>query len=455
MEIIKKIVRFKYKPTQIIAMGFVLVILTGTILLTLPISSREGNWTNVIDAFFTATSAVCVTGLVVKDTGTYWSIFGQTVILVLIQIGGLGFMTIGTLFALALGRKISFRERVIMQEALNQTNISGIVKVAKNILIMTFTIQAIGAILLSFRFIPLLGVSKGIGYSIFHSVSAFCNAGFDLMGAVSGPFSSLSLFQNDLWVNLVIMSLVVIGGLGFMVVMDIGNKRKFSKLSLHSKIVIKLTLLLIIIGFFAIFVFEYSNQATLGNKSFFDKVLPSLFHSITPRTAGFNTLDTGELTTSGKFFTMILMFIGGSSGSTAGGVKTTTIAIVILMIVTTIRGKEDTVVFGRTLPRAIIRKAVTIVGLALGLIITTTMILSITDPQFPFEAILFESISAFGTVGLSVGITPELSQIGRVVIAFMMFFGRVGPLTVFLALAYNKKNMQRKVKYPEERVIIG
>jgi len=455
----ERLIKIKLHPTQIMVIGFAAVIFLGTVLLSLPIAIQNsepsvGIQQNLINAFFTATSAVCVTGLVVVDTGTHWTIFGQTVILMLIQIGGLGFMTFGTLFAFAIGKRISFRERLIMQEALNQFKLSGIVRIARNILIMTFTIEAIGAIILSTRFIPKYGVAKGIGFSIFHSISAFCNAGFDLFGEF-GKFQSLTSFVHDPVVNIVMILLIVLGGLGFTVIMEVFEKRRFRKLSLHSKLVLRMTGILILVGAGGIFILEYFNGASLGDMNFINRLFPSLFQGITPRTAGFNTLDIATFTTGSIFLIMILMFIGGSPGSTAGGVKTTTIGVAFAMVFSVVRGKEDTELYGKKVPLDIIKKSIAIILLALGLIVFVTMLLSITEVGYSFKEILFETISAFGTVGLSLGITPHLSNIGRIIIAFTMFFGRVGSLTIFLAIAYRKGNHKRLIRYPEERVIVG
>jgi trk system potassium uptake protein len=445
--------RVQLKPTQIIVIGFAFVIILGTLLLTLPLASQDGKSAGLIDAFFTATSAVCVTGLVVRDTATQWTIFGQVVILLLIQIGGIGFMTFGTLFAMVIGKKITYKERVVIQESLNQMNVKGIVKLSRNILLLTFVIELIGAFFLSFRFIPLLGIPKGIGYSLFHSISAFCNAGFDLMGSVTGPFSSLTSFKNDLLINFVLMILIILGGLGFSVIIEVYNKRKFKKLSLHSKIVIRMTSILLILGFIMTFVLEFTNPNSIGNYRFIDKILPAMFQSVTTRTAGYNSLDLSQLTTASIFLTMLLMFIGGSSGSTAGGIKTTTFGVVLGMMRSVLKGDPDTEIFGRRISSLIVKKSVTIIGLALSLILFVTMVLSITETNAQFKEILFEVISAFATVGLSLGLTPSLSIMGKIMIAITMFLGRVGPLTFFLAITY--KESQQKVKFPEENLLVG
>ncbi len=442
---------FRLHPSQILVMGFAIVIMIGASLLNLPIASKSGESIGFVSALFTATSAVCVTGLVVVDTATHWTVFGQTVILFLIQIGGLGFMTMGTLFAFVVGKRITLKERIVMQEALNQFNISGVVRLARYALITTFTIEGIGAMLLSIRFIPMYGFWKGIGYSIFHAISAFCNAGFDL----TGQFRSLTPFAEDPIINLVVITLVVLGGLGFVVILEVINKKRFSRLSLHAKMVISITLILLAIGFLSIMILEFNNPETMGKLSLKGKILSGMFHAMTPRTAGFNTLPTDQLTIASIFLTIILMFIGGSSGSTAGGIKITTVGVAIAAIVSVIKGKDDTEVFNRRLPRELVNKSLAIIGLAMGLVVFVTMLLSITEQGHSFIEIFFEAASAFGTVGLSLGITPELSTLAKIIISITMFAGRVGPLTIFLALARRKKKNKGNIRYPQEKVIVG
>lgn len=442
---------FNLHPTQILVLGFAAVILIGSMLLNLPIASQDGQSIGFVNALFTSTSAVCVTGLVVVDTLTHWTIFGQIVILFLIQIGGLGFMTMGTLFALILGKKITLKKRLIIQEALNQFNVSGVVRLTKYVLIMTFTIEGIGAALLSIRFIPTYGLVKGIWYSIFHAISAFCNAGFDLIG----NFRSLTPFVNDPLISLVVLVLIVLGGIGFVVILDVLQKKSFAKLSLHSKLAITVTVILIGIGFISMLVLEFNNPHTMGELPLKGKLLSGMFHSITPRTAGFNILPTDKLTMASIFFTIVLMFIGGSSAGTAGGVKITTVGVIVITIVSVIKGKTDTEVFGRRIPRSLVDRSLAIIGLATGLVIFVTMILLITEAEQTFIEVFFEAVSAFGTVGLSLGITPSLSTIGKLIIALTMFFGRVGPLTIFLALAQQKKAIRGVIRYPEEKVIVG
>ena len=436
-------------PVRVLAIGFAAAIFIGAILLSLPISSIDGKTTSFIDSLFTATSAVCVTGLVVLDTGTHWNYFGKTVVLLLIEIGGLGFMSFATLIALILGKKITLRERLVMHEAMNSFNLQGLVKMVRYILTFTFSVQLIGAMILSTQFIPIYGLGKGIYYGIFHSVSAFCNAGFDLIG----NFGSLTSFAKNPVIILTIATLIIIGGLGFAVWAEIYSYRGIKKLSLHTKLVIVTTAALLIIGWVLMLLFEINNPATLGSMNFKGKLANSLFASVTPRTAGFNSISTSDMTTPGRFLTMILMFIGGSSGSTAGGIKVTTFSIIILTVIAIIKGKDDTEVFQRRLSNDLVRRSFAITTLAFILIIIVTMLLSISEVGASLEYVFYEAISAFGTVGLSLGLTTELSFIGKIIISFTMYCGRLGPLTLALALAKIKIN--NKIRYPEDKVLVG
>jgi trk system potassium uptake protein TrkH len=450
MAIIDKIKGIRLKPSEILVLGFATLIFIGSLLLNLPIASKSGESVGYINALFTAASAVAVTGLVVVDTLTHWTTFGHVIIIILIQIGGLGFITMGTLFAFLLGRKISLRERMVMQEALNKITVAGVVKLAKYVLIMTFIIEGIGAAILATRFIPIYGYGKGIWYSVFHAISAFCNAGFDLIG----NFQSLTPFVNDVVVSFVVMILIILGGIGFVVILEVLDKKRFKLLSLHSKLAITMTAALLLIGFVMVMGLEYNNPNTMGDLPWYGKITSGLFHSVTPRTAGFNTLPMNLLMTGTLFMTIVFMFIGGSSAGTAGGVKVTTVGLVLATIGSVLKGKDETEAFDRTIPRDLINKALTILGLSIGLVLLVTTILSITEDA-TFLEILFESVSAFGTVGLSMGITTKLSTVGRLVITFTMFFGRVGPLTVFMALGERRQKPQSTVSYPNERVVIG
>jgi len=436
------------KPTQVLALGFAGIIFIGTLILNLPIATVSRQSPGFINALFTATSAVCVTGLVVVDTGTYWSTLGQVVILILIQVGGLGIMTMATMVFLLLGKRITLRERLVIQEALNQFSIAGVVRLVRYILFLTFIVETSGALLLSFRFIPKYGMIRGLYYSIFHSISAFNNAGFDLIGG----FKSFTPFKQDIWVNLVIMGLIILGGLGFTVIIDLIHHRNLNRISLHSKLVLLLTFSLLILGFSTIFFLEFNNPDTLKPLPLIGKITASMFHSVTPRTAGFNTLPTEKLNTATQFFTMLFMFIGGSPGSTAGGIKTTTFGAIIITVWSIIRGRSDAVIFKKTIPSFIIYKSLSIIIIALVLISVITMILTITE-KADFMSVIFEVFSAFGTVGLSLGLTPELSPAGKILIILTMFSGRVGPLT--LALAFSVRRKKVTIKYPEEKILVG
>ncbi|MBQ9000070.1 MAG: Trk family potassium uptake protein [Clostridium sp.] len=440
---------FKLKGVQILALGFILVILVGALILTLPISTTSGESTNFFDALFTATSAVCVTGLIVVDTGTYWNMFGQTVIMILIEIGGLGFMSFTTLIAIILGKKITLRERLILQDAMNTFNIQGLVKMVKYVLMFTVSVQFFGALLFSTQFVPEYGLGRGMFYSIFHSISAFCNAGFDIFG----NFSSLTSYNSNAVVILVASALIIIGGLGFTVWSELYSSKSLKKVSLHSKMVILMTTVLVLGGTVLMFLFENKNVNTIADMSFIDKVMNSFFASVTPRTAGFNSIPTDGMTTAGQFLTIILMFIGGSPGSTAGGIKTTTIGILIVTIVCVIKGREDAEVFKRRFSKELVYRAFTLIFIGLSLVIVVTMLLSYTEKGASFMALFYEAVSAFGTAGLTLGLTSELSNIGKVLIIFLMYLGRVGPLTVVLSIT--RKRINSGIKYPEGKILIG
>lgn len=439
------------KPAQVMVISFAGVILLGTMFLMLPISAQSREITPFINAIFTATSAVCVTGLAVVDTGTYWSVFGKTVILLLIQIGGLGFMTMATTIAILLGKKIGLKNRLVMQETLGQFSIAGVIRLTKYVFIATISIEFIGALLLSTRFIPLFGWKNGIYYAVFHSVSAFCNAGFDLMG----NYQSLTAFATDPVVSLTIMTLIVIGGLGFVVLAELSTFKTYQKLSLHTKIVLVTTGALILGGFILIFSFEYNNPGTIGNFSLGEKIMASLFHSITPRTAGYNTLDLNALSMPSRFVTMILMFIGGSPGSTAGGLKTTTFAIMLLSIVAMFKGSDEINFANRRISKETVSRSLGIVFISVIWIVSMSLLLIVFEPNRSLEAIMFESLSAFGTVGLSLGITPSLSIMGKVILSIMMFFGRIGPLTIVYALSNRASSSGPDLlRYPEGKIMV-
>lgn len=445
---------YKLNSGQIMVLGFASIIFIGAFLLNLPISSKSGESIGFLNALFTATSAVCVTGLVVVDTATYWNSFGQFVIITLIQIGGLGFMAITTMFAIIIRKRINLKERLLIQESLNQGDLSGLVKLTRYILITTFTIEGIGALLLSTVFIPQFGVTKGIWYSIFHAISAFCNAGFDLMGNVSGEFSSITYYSENILFIGTISLLIILGGLGFPVILDIIKSRKFNKLNIHSKVVIISSISLIFIGTVFILFLEYTNPNTLGELNVKGTLLGSIFQSITARTAGFNSIDLTLMRESTLFLMIMLMFVGASPASTGGGIKTTTIATLILSVRALILEKEDVEIYDRRLANGVVRKSLGIFMIGVCVVVLGTFIISITEPQFTLLESGFEVVSAFATVGLSIGGSPTLSVPGKIFIILFMFMGRVGSLTIFMALMSRVKK-KSLIRYPEGRIIVG
>ncbi|MGG4105867.1 TrkH family potassium uptake protein [Paenibacillus lautus] len=438
----------RLSPPQILVLGFAAIIFIGTALLMLPISTSTGEPLEFIDALFTSTSATCVTGLVVVDTGTTFSSFGEVVIMLLIQIGGLGFMTMATLFALALKRRISLKDRLILQEAMNQSSMEGIVRLIRRVLLYSLIIEACGAVILSIRWAFDMPLGQAIYYGVFHAVTMFNNAGFDLFG----DFRSLTGFVYDPVVNVVVMFLIVSGGIGFIVLSDLIDFRKQRRLSLHSKVVLTMTATLLLVGFIVILIFEFTNPRTLGSLNWGGKFLGALFQSVTPRTAGANTIDITGLRQATQFFIVILMFIGASPGSTGGGIKTTTFTIMVGAVIAMMRGREDIVMFRYRLAQERVLKALTIALLALLLVLIVSMILSTTE-EGSFLEILFETTSAFGTVGLSMGLTPDLTVFGKILISITMFAGRLGPLT--LAYALGPKKGKELYRHPEGKMIIG
>lgn len=436
--------------TQIISLGFFLIIIIGALLLSLPISSRSRQATPFLDCLFTATSASCVTGLVTVDTYQNWSLFGQCVILVMIQIGGLGFMTIATFFFILIKKKLGLRERQVLSESINTPEIGGILQLAKRIIAVTAVIEGAGAALLSIRFCKLFGPVKGIFYGVFHSVSAFCNAGFDLFGSY-GAFSSLTPFVGDVLVNIVIMCLIIIGGLGFLVWDDVLNYGiKLRKYRLHSKIVLFISAILVFGGAVILFFTEkdYSNSGFgIG-----ERILASLFGSVTARTAGFNTVDTASLSPSGKIITTVLMFIGGSPGSTAGGIKTTTFITLLLFGFSYIRKNNSFGMFGRRIGADTLEKATAVFVTNLSLMLVSSVVICAAD-GLPVTDVIFETTSAVATVGMSTGITRSLSTVSRITIIFLMYCGRVGSLSFAGALAERKA--PPPVMPPVEKITIG
>lgn len=443
----------KLNPSQYLVAGFAAVILVGACLLTLPVASATGEPLRFLDALFTATSATCVTGLVVVDTASAFSVFGEIVVISLIQVGGLGFMAMATFAALLLGRRITLRGRLVLQESLNQFTLSGLVRLTRYVLFTTMIVEGTGALILTLRFLPAMGGARAIYYGIFHAVSAFCNAGFDLFGTVTGPFSSITSWVSDPVVVMTIGSLIVLGGLGFPVIVELVSHRRGNRLSLHTRLVVEVTAILLIVGTIGVFALELTNPDTLRPLSWQGKILASIFHSITPRTAGFNSLDMGKLRQGTLFLTVLLMFIGASPSSTGGGIKTSTFGVLVASVLATIRGYDEVEVHNRRIANDLISKAIAIASLALTLVVGVTLVLTITE-RASFLEVLFETVSAFGTVGLTMGITPGLSDIGRVLIIATMFMGRLGPLTVMIALAHRPR-AKANVHLAEEKVLIG
>ncbi len=439
----------KLTATRTIAIGFLGIILAGTVLLALPIASADGKAVDLLTALFTATSATCVTGLVVVDTYSGWSAFGKTVLLTLIQIGGLGFMTIGVFVAVLMKKNIGLKERGILQESMNMLQIGGIVRLVKKITIGTFLIEGVGAVLLSIRFIPQMGWIRGIGNGIFHSISAFCNAGFDLMGKTE-EYSSLVSYSGDVLVNITIMALIVTGGIGFLVWDDLQKKKlRFKEYLLHTKIVLVVTASLLFGGALLIYLFERNHL--MADMGVGEKVLTSLFASVTARTAGFNTIDVGGMSASSKLVTIVLMFIGGSPGSTAGGIKTTTFAVMLIFVWANLRNSHGSNIFGRRLEEEEIRKASIVVTINLLLAVAAVILCGMQS--FPMEDVLLEVFSAIGTVGMSSGITRQLNIVARVIIIFLMYCGRIGSMT--FALSFTERKKVAPVQLPAEKIIIG
>ncbi|MCR3922426.1 MAG: TrkH family potassium uptake protein [Firmicutes bacterium] len=436
---------------QMIALGYLLVIIMGTLLLSLPIASKSSISPGVVNALFTSTSATCVTGLVIFDTYTQWSYFGQVVILLLIQVGGLGFMTIITLFSFMLKRKIGLKERGLLRESVNVMYIGGIVRLTKKILLGTLLLETLGAVLLAIRFVPRMGFWPGVYYGIFHAVSAFCNAGFDLMGKY-GQFSSLTTFADDIAVSLTITFLIIVGGIGFFVWDDvIKNKYHFKKYRLHTKIVLSITTILIVSGSLSYYIFERTNL--LSGMVIGEQIVASIFAAVTPRTAGFNTIDTAALTPASKLLTMMLMFIGGSPGSTAGGIKTTTFAVILLSLWSSLRNTKCDNIFGRRLEESALKKASAVVTFNLILILSAAFLISATNATLPINDVLFEVTSAISTVGLSTGITGTLSVFAQIIITLLMYCGRVGSLS--FALLFTEHMLPAPVQNLKEKISIG
>lgn len=439
--------KVKLSHTQIIALGFLLLIGLGTALLSLPFATAEGVRAPLLTALFTAVSSSCVTGLVLRDTATYWSAFGKTVIICLIQIGGLGVMTISTLFFLLLRRRVGLRQREVLTESINTTAVGGILRLIRLILTGTAVVELTGALLLAIRFVPRFGAGQGIAYALFHSVSAFCNAGFDLMGVLE-PYSSFCAFSADWLVNLTLIALIVVGGLGFTVWDDLlKNGLRIRRYRFQTRVVLVTSLALLLGGTALLLLTERGADYAAG-----ERVLTALFGAATARTAGFNTVDLAAMSDGGKLVTMLLMFVGGSPGSTAGGVKTTTFAVILVMAASAVTHRAGPVFLGRRIPDDVLHKAVSVVVINLGFALAGTLILC-AGQGFPLTDALFECVSAIGTVGMTTGITRDLSTLSALTVAVLMFAGRVG--SVSFAMALIERKARPAVTCPTEDLTIG
>ncbi len=440
----------KRNPYMVFFLGFTTIILIGAMLLTLPVASQNGRSVGFVNALFTATSAVCVTGLVVVNTASHWTVFGKSVIVILIQVGGLGVMTMTALISFFIGKRMSLKTRVFIMEERNVDELQGVVRLTKNILIFTFVIELIGAILFSFVFIRDYGIQKGIGFSVFHAVSSFCNAGFDLIG------NSMINYVDNPIITLAVCGLIIIGGIGYYVFWDVYETKKFHMLTLHSKLVIVITAILLIGGTIMMFALEHNNPETMGSLSLSGKIQAAIFQSVNPRTAGFNSIPIEKIRMSTAVFTIFLMFIGGSPASTAGGIKTTTFGVLIVSFYNLVKGKRDFEVFERRITPDTTIRAAAILMISLLLVIIVSFVLAITEEAtgYDFLDMLYETVSAFATVGLSKGLTPYLSDAGKLILSLVMLIGRVGPMTVAYAFLKQNKNIGNYT-YPEGKVIIG
>ena len=446
----------RLKPGQILTIGFLAVVLLGALLLTLPAATKDRDSLGFVDALFTATSSVCVTGLTVVNTGATFSLFGQVVIIVLIQIGGLGFMTMASLVFLAIGKRISLRERLVIQESFNADTLQGLVRLVRNAILVTLAVEGAGFLIFAIRFIPEFGLAKGLFFAVFLAISAFCNAGFDPFGYAN----SIEEYVADPVVNLTIMLLITLGGMGFSVVLDVVRNRRFRALTLHSRVVLIMSGILFVSGALLIGLVEWANPLTLGRPELnpAERVMAASFQSVTLRTAGFDTIGQGNLTPAGQMISIIYMFIGASPASTGGGIKTTTFFIVLLSVGAMVRRKQDYNIFNRRLNEQLVRRALAIFTIALGLVMVDVVVISAAEAAAgnaeTLADVLFETVSAFATVGLTRGITPNMSLVSKLLISVTMFLGRVGPLTVSMALSGGPGKAD-VIRYPEDRMMVG
>lgn len=432
-------------PPLVLSLGFAILITFGGVLLSLPFFTKSGEATDLIDSMFVAASASCVTGLTPVNTFEHWNTYGHVLLIILIQIGGLGVMSLASIIPLILGKKIGMKSRQILKEQLNVESLEGMIVLFKYVLVFTFGIEILGAILLSFRFIPLYGAGTGIWYSIFHSISAFCNAGFDILG------DSMYPFRDDILVNLTLSFLVIVGGLGFVVTSELFRRRSFEKISTHSKLVLLISGVLLVLGT-VMFLFLENGDGVLQYESVKGSILESFFQSVVARTAGFYSVDLSKIKDSTALMLMGLMFVGGSPGSTAGGIKTTTLGVLFISTHAVVRGESEPVVFGRHIGMDVVRKALAIFLVSITIILSVSFILTITESARLVD-ILYETVSALATVGASKGITADLSDVGKILITFCMYLGRLGPMT--MAFAFGMKDKKSLIRYPESFISIG
>lgn len=441
--------RVKLSPTQIIAVAFAAIILSGSLLLTLPVASRDGHSAGFLNALFTSTSATCVTGLVMFDTGSQWSGFGQIVIISLIELGGLGFMSAASMVVFLFRRKVGLRQRMLMAQALSVDDMNDVVKLQRWVIFGSLGIQFAGAVILTLRFLPTYGLRRAAIWGIFHSISAFCNAGFDIFGTGQ----SLVTLNNDPVVLITLMALITVATLGFFVWEEVVRLRRFKKFSIYTKLVLLMTGALILIGAVLFLIFEWNNPATFGTMGTGQKVLNAFFQSVTLRTAGFAAVDQGGLSAAGKGLSILLMLIGGSSGSTAGGIKTVTFLVLLLFIWNRARGRSTVTVFHRSVPNGKVLDAMTIVGIVVALAVVGAVLICATSP-IGFTDALYETVSALATVGLTTGVTTSLSIVGKIIIIVFMYFGRVGVLTLSLGFLMGDQAEDR-FRYAYTNLLIG
>lgn len=442
----------RLSPTRTIALAFAVIILVGTLLLSLPTSSRSGQSCGFRPALFTATSATCVTGLVLFDTWTQWSGFGQVVIITLIEVGGLGFMSAASIVVFLLRRKVGLKQRLLMAQALSLNDMQGVVHLQKTVLLGSLSIQLLGAVVLTLRFLPEYGIRQAAVWGVFHAISAFCNAGFDIFGSFA-PGQSIIPFNSDPVVCITLMLLVSVGGLGFFVWEEVARLRSFRKCSVYTKLILLTTLVLILGGAVLFLILEWNNPGTLGPMGWGQKILNSFFQSVTLRTAGFAAVDQAQLTDAGKALSILLMLIGGSSGSTAGGIKTGTVVVILLFIWTRARGRSTVNVFKRSISQDKVLDALTIAAIMLGLTFLGATVVSATSSA-AFTDSLFEVASAMGTVGLTAGLTPSLSAVSHYILIIFMYFGRVGVLTISLGFMMSDK-AQDRYQYAYTNILVG